>query len=55
MTMYSSESSAALKLAGTNVDVSSSAMIAGPVISVPGASSKREKTGQLTISASPAS
>ena len=42
MTMYSNELSAALNSAGTKVAVSSSAMIAGPAISVPGARSKRE-------------
>ena len=42
MTMYSNELSAALNPAGTKVAVSSSAMIAGPAISAPGARSKRE-------------
>ena len=42
MTMYSSELSAALNSEGTKVAVSSSAMIAGPAISVPGARSKRK-------------
>ena len=42
MTMYREELISARKLAGTKVDVSSSAMIAGPAISAPGSISMRE-------------